>query len=382
MIFITIAVFILILGVLIFVHEFGHFIAARKMGVKVEEFGFGYPPRIIGFYKDKNGKYIKVAGNKEIKNVPKTLYSLNWLPLGGFCKIKGEDRNGVKDKNSFAGKKIWQRALILSAGVIMNLLLSIILFSIGFNFGFPQAIENEIPKGAKDIGIQIIDVSKDSPAALAGIKLGDKIIEIQNSESKTKKEIKEVEDIQNFTKDNLEKEIIITIQRGNKILKKEIVPRENPPEGEGAMGVALIKTARIAYPLHESILKGTENTFWMIGATFDIFSQVIKGAITGKDAPKTEIAGPIGIGGLVSQMIDLGWIYVLQFTAVLSLNLAILNILPFPALDGGRMIFLFIEKIKKSPVRVEIENSVNQIGFILLILLMIIVTFNDVKKLF
>lgn len=382
MFILTVIVFILILGVLIFVHEFGHFIAARKMGVKVHEFGFGYPPRIFGIYKDKNKKWKKVVGGKEIEDIPKTLYSLNWLPLGGFCKIKGEDREGEGDKNSFASKKIWQRALILSAGVVMNLLLCVTLFSIVFVFGFPQAIEGEIPKGAKDAGVQIIDVSKDSPAQAAGLKLGDKIVEIENAESKTKKEIKEVKDIQDFTKDNLEKEIIITVRRGNKTLAKEIIPRENPPEGEGAMGVALAKTARISYPLHKAAIKGVQNTFWMIGATFDIFSQIIKGAVTGEDAPKTEIAGPIGIGGLVSQMIDLGWIYVLQFTAVLSLNLAILNILPFPALDGGRLIFLFIEKIKKTPVKMEIENLVNQIGFALLLLLMVIVTFNDIQKLF
>ena len=386
MFFITIVVFVLILGLLIFVHEFGHFIVARKMGVKVEEFGFGYPPRIFGLYKDKSGRWKKVIGSREVKDIPETLYSLNWLPLGGFCKIRGENREGERDKNSFANKKIWQRALILSAGVAMNFLLCAILFSVVFHSGFPQAIGEEIPANAKDIGIQVTNVSKDSPAETAGLKMGDKIIKLKTSKKgeglKSEATIENAKDIQDFTQANLGKEIIVVIQRGDKIFEKEIVPRENPPEGEGPMGVSLVRTAKIAYPWHKAILKGFENTFRFIWITFDVFFHVVKGAIVGEPVPGVEIAGPIGIGGLVSQMINLGWIYVLQFTAILSLNLAIINILPFPALDGGRLVFLLIEKIKKAPVRVEIENLVNQVGFILLILLMIIITFNDIQRLF
>lgn len=377
MLFLTIVIFIFILGFLIFVHEFAHFIVAKKSGVFVEEFGFGYPPRIVGVCKEKK-KWKALWGPKEIKT-QSTIYSLNFIPFGGFNKISGENSR-EKKAGSFYEKSIGTRARIIFAGVAANFLLAAVLFSVVLGIGFPQAIEGSIPPGAKNVGIQITKIAKDSPADKTGIRIGDKIKEMKADNEVII--IKEIEDIQNFTKEHLDSEIIMALERGNQMFEKKVTPRENPPDNEGSIGIGLVKTAEIAYPFPQAIVKGFERTFWLTGATVSVFSKAIKNAFQNQPVEGFEIAGPIGIVSIVSQISDLGWIYLVQFTAILSLNLAIINILPFPALDGGRLIFLFIEKIKKHPVKIEVENLVNQIGFVLLILLMVIVTFKDVQKLF
>lgn len=375
--FTTVFVFILILGVLIFVHEFFHFITAKRNGIRVEEFGMGLPPRICGFYRE-NGKKHFFWGNKKIETTS-TIYSLNWIPFGGFNNIYGMDSR-IKEPGSFWTKSVGVRAKVIFAGVLGNFLLACLLFSAVFASGAPQAIEGEVPEGAFDVGVQIVQILPESPAQLAGIKVGDKIIKMESSgESIT---IKEVQDIQNFTNQHLDETIILTVQRGNEVLEISVVPRSNPPEGEGAMGIALAKTARVPYPLPQAILKGCEYSFWLVGATINAFFEMIKGAIIGQPITGVELAGPIGIGNLVSQMVALGPMYVVQFTAILSINLFILNILPFPALDGGHLLFLLIEKIKKTPVKQEVEILLNQIGFALLMLLMIVVTLKDIQKLF
>ena len=377
MILLTIIVFILVLGALILVHEFSHFIFAKRTGMRVEEFGLGYPPRVIGFFKENN-RWRFFWGSKEPKT-KSTVYSLNLIPFGGFNKIYGMESREKKPV-SFWSKSIGKRAMVISAGVLGNFLLTVILLSIGYCLGLPQIVEGKVPVEAKEVGIQIILVNRNSPAESAGIKIGDKILKIKTQDSEVKV-VKEVKDVQDLIKKNLGQPIIITLKRGNKILEKEVIPRKNPPKGQGPIGIALAKTARIPYPWYESILKGFENTFLLTGATFEAFFQLLKAAIIKEVPSGVELTGPIGIGSLIFQMIDLGWIYVLQFTAILSLNLAILNILPFPALDGGRLIFLLIEKIRKKPVKIEIENLVNQIGFVLLIILMIAVTFKDIQRL-
>jgi len=221
-------------------------------------------------------------------------------------------------------------------------------------------------------------------AEKSGIKIGDKILQIatKNAQNSEVIKIENIEDIQNFTNKHLGEIVVLTIKRGNQTLNIETTPRVNPPQGEGSLGIALTKTARIAYPWYEAIAKGFQYSFQLVGATIDAFFQIIKGAIIGQPIKGVELAGPIGIGGLVSQMITLGPIYVIQFTAILSINLFILNLIPFPALDGGWLLFLLLEKIRKKPIKLETEALANQIGFALLILLMIIVTLNDLQKLF
>ena len=370
----TIIVFILILGILIFAHEFGHFVSAKKAGVRVEEFGFGFPPRIFGIKKGE------------------TIYSLNLIPVGGFVKIYGEERSQPKagrpraDKRAFYNKPIWQRAVILAMGVFMNLFIAAIFLSIVHGIGVPTIIEDGQEANYRNIQIQIVEIAKNSPAEQVGIKIGDAISELKvkfppTADQPQAEKVNEVEDVQNFIAAHIDEEITIKIQRGKTVIEKNIIPRLSPPQGEGPTGIAMVKTGIISYPWYQAILKGFEATGRLLITIIGLVYLLIRNLITGGKMIG-EIAGPVGIYNITSQMVQLGWVYVLQFTAILSINLAIINFLPFPALDGGRLLFLLIEKIKGRPIKPKIEHLANSIGFAILILLMIIVTFRDVIKLF
>lgn len=359
----TIIVFILILGILIFAHEFGHFISAKKAGVKVEEFGFGFPPRIFGIKKGE------------------TVYSLNLIPIGGFVRIYGEEegKKKTKSKRAFYNKPVWQRAIILSMGVIMNLFIAAIFLSIVHGIGIPSFVEVGQEANYRNIQIQIVEVAKESPAAKAELKIGDSIFAFSFGE--TRAEVKEIEDVQKFIAMHADQEISVEIKRGKTIFQKNITPRISPPEGQGAMGIAMAKTGTMSYPWYQAILKGFEATGKLLITFITLFYALIKTLIL-RGAMIGEIAGPVGIFNLTSQMVQLGWVYVLQFAALLSINLAIINFIPIPALDGGRLLFLLIEKIKGKPIKPKTEHLANSIGFAILILLMVVITFRDVIKLF
>jgi len=359
----TIIVFILILGVLIFAHELGHFISAKKAGVRVEEFGFGFPPKIFAFKKGE------------------TTYSLNLIPIGGFVKIFGEDANEKRSTSKFAfyNKPIWQRVIILVAGVFMNLLLAAVLFSIIHSIGVPSIVEPTQEANYRNIQVQIVEIAKNSPAQIAGIKIGDSILSLSYGSGKT--EIKEIEDVQKFVAFHPGQEIIMQIKRGNEALNINITPRVNPPKEEGALGIAMAKTGLISYPWYTAILKGFETTGKMFVAMIEMFWLLIKTLIL-KGTMIGEVVGPVGIFNVTSQFVKLGLVYVLQFAAILSINLALINILPFPALDGGRLLFLLIEKIKGKPIKFKTERIANTLGFAILIGLMLVVTLRDVIKLF
>lgn len=358
----TIIVFILILGVLIFAHELGHFISAKKAGVRVEEFGFGFPPRIFAFKKGE------------------TTYSVNAIPIGGFVKIFGEDgHKKSRSKFAFYNKPIWQRALILVMGVLMNMVVAAILLSIVHMLGIPSLVEQEQEANYKNVQIQVVETAKNSPAEQAGIKIGDSIISLLFGSEKA--EIKEIEDVQKFVAFHSGQEITMEIKRGNEIVSKTLTPRTNPPKEEGALGIVMSKTGLISYPWYTAIVKGFASTGKMFIIMIEMFWQLIKTLIL-KGTMIGEIAGPVGIVVLTSQMVKLGLIYILQFTAILSVNLALINILPFPALDGGRLLFLLIEKIKGKPIKFKTEQLANAVGFAILIGLMLVVTLRDVIKLF
>ncbi|EKE10904.1 MAG: hypothetical protein ACD_15C00179G0003 [uncultured bacterium] len=370
---IAIIVFIIILGVLIFVHELGHFLTARRNGVKADEFGFGFPPRMAGFFQDeKTKKYKFVWGNKDIQS-SNTIYSINWIPLGGFVKIKGEDGAGTKEKDSFASKKAWPRIKILAAGVIMNFVLAWLLLSFSLMIGAPETIEGNRSDVA-DTKIQINEVVSGSPAEDAGMKIGDEILK-KNIQA----DFKNVEEVQDFINKNKGKEIEFNIRRGNEIIKIKSVPRENIPEGEGALGISLAQTTIVKYPIFKALRTGALEVYQLTIAILVALGGIIASLFSGKGVG-AEVSGPIGIAILTKQVATLGLTYILRFAALLSINLAIINALPIPALDGGRILFILIEKIKGSPISQETEQKFHTIGFILLILLMILVTLRDVVK--
>jgi regulator of sigma E protease len=352
-------VFISLIG-LIVLHEFGHFLTAKKFGVRVEEFGIGYPPRIFG----------KIIGE--------TLYSLNLLPFGAFVKIYGEE-GGIESAHSFTGKPIWQRALIILGGVVSFWIISAILLSIVFGMGVPQAISDEAE--AANPKVQIVAIAPNSPAEEAGIKVGDAIKELRITNYELG--ITKVKEVQEFTSLHLGEEITLTIERGKEIFDATLIPRILPPEGEGAMGVGLVRTALISYPWYLAPFKGIEACFNLTGSIVTGLAQVFGNLIQGKGLPDgAQLMGPVGIGSLMTQAAHLGLTYYLQFIALISIYLAIFNILPIPALDGGKLLFLGIEKVRRRAVSQKIEQSITSIFFALLVALMIWITIKDIARIF
>lgn len=432
----TIIVFVLILGLLIFVHELGHFFVARRNGIKAEEFGFGFPPRILGIQFLEGKKHektmevesiqiekidIKIGNNEEIiretitekikkvdeivpvkkwriiwgskdgdsasenidlaeahKNQYKggTIYSLNWLPLGGFVKIRGEDGTGKDDPLSFAGKSAFTRIRVLAAGVLMNFVLAWFLISIVFMLGAPEE------SGGKNIPnskIQIAEVVAGTPAENAGLKIGDEIAKKQISPNGGSVQFNNIEDIQKYINSQKGNEITLNIKRGQKNLQFIITPRTDNPENQGPLGISMAETAIVSYPWYKAIWKGLVSVLELIGLMLSAFWGIITNLIFGKGLT-ADVAGPVGIAVLTKQVTTLGLVYILQFAAILSINLGIINALPIPALDGGRILFILIEKIKGSPVSQKVEQIIHTTGFILLLSLMALITLRDVWK--
>lgn len=369
-----IVTFILVLGTLILVHELGHFLTARIFGVKAEEFGFGYPPRIFGWVKDDEGKTKFIGHKTDSANFKNTVWSLNLLPLGGFVRIKGEDGENKAEPDSFGSRPVWQRFFMLFAGVFMNFVLCFVLLSIGFMAGIPSMVDDNPDPNLNAVNpkIQVISVMPASPAEQAGIQVGDEILSINNEP------IKSISEVQELTSKNKNHEITLVISRATKKITYHLTPVSGSADAPGKIGTGLVKTAIVSYPWYESIYRGAVATITLTIAILTAFANLIADLFrTG--TVSADVAGPVGIAVMTGQVAKLGWVYVMQFAALLSVNLAIINILPIPALDGGRILFLIIEKIKGSPVKQSREAAIHQIGFILLIALMALVIFRDIK---
>ncbi|MBU0546623.1 MAG: site-2 protease family protein [Patescibacteria group bacterium] len=350
---ISILIIFLTLVILAVVHEFGHFIVAKKFGTRVEEFGIGYPPRIFA------------------KKIGDVVYSLNLLPFGAFVKVKGEEGEmDIEEADNMSSKTIGQRALIILGGVISFWIFGIILLSVIFALGAPIGVSDDTL--ADNAKVQIVAVEKNSPAEIAGIKVGDIIYQIKSFNSELNN-IDKVKEVQDFININLGQEIIVVAKRGSETVDMNLVPRLIAPQGQGATGIGLTRIIVKKYSLIGSILEGFKTCL-------DLTSQILVGlfnAVKGifyHQPTGVELIGPVGIGLLMSQAINSGFIYYLQFVAVISIHLAIMNLLPIPAVDGGRLLFLTIEKIKKSPINPKIEQKINASFFILIIIIMFFVT--------
>lgn len=359
---ITAIIFIIVLGVLVFVHEFGHFIFAKKAGMKVEEFGLGFPPRIWGIKKGE------------------TFYSINMIPFGGFVKILGEDGDEASNPRSFSSKPAGPRLKVIIAGVTMNFFLAVVLLMITNFFGLRIGlIDDKTASVARDKAVQIIEISQDSPADKAGLKLLDEVSGFKLNGSL--EIISSAEDVQAFIQKNSGQSVTMVIKRNSETLEKVIVPRINPPEGQGALGISLALTGVVSYPWYEAIWRGVYDAVILTMNTVIGYYMLFK-TLLFEGKMIADVSGPVGIATLTGQAARMGINYLMQFTAMISINLAVLNIIPFPALDGGRALLIIVEKLKGSPVNKKAELVVNTVGFMLLIVLMIYVTTKDIIRFF
>ncbi|MBT4849843.1 PDZ domain-containing protein [Candidatus Parcubacteria bacterium] len=352
----TIISFILVLGLLILVHELGHFITAIKLGVAVEEFSIGFPPRMFSFTR------------KGIK------YSIGWIPLGGYVKIKGESGDHKEDPHSFSVQPVWKRALIVSAGVVMNFFLAFIFLSFAFYFGLPQAIEKDTPADSyTQHSIVVVEVLEDSPAFMKEIMVGDELIGLNGQP------IANSDDLYYKIQDIGEEEIELSINRRGDKQDIKVTPRYNQEQDDWIVGVGMVDTGVIDYGFFQSIWQGLRTTGILIWRIIEAFGLMIHDLVVNKHmAP--EFSGPVGVAVITGQMVRMGFVFIIQFIAVLSINLGVINFLPFPALDGGRFIFIALEGITRKKVKPSIENWIHNSGFILLMLLFLVVTFRDVAK--
>ncbi len=352
---------IVIIGliVLILAHEFGHFIAAKLFNVKVEEFGIGYPPRLFG------------------KQIGETLYSVNLLPLGGFVRIHGEDEKLEKEEHekdetidslsserSFANQAIWKRAIILIAGVTMNMIVGWFIFSGVLMMGSPAHLA-------------VAEVAKDSPAYTAGMRPNDFIVGAKLGATTLTDPILG-DNFIGAMKQVAGEKVSVDVLRDGKTETFEIMSRANPPAGEGSLGISLADAGVARQSFFKAIGNGfmvAVTVFWL---TLKGFVSLIISIFTTPGTALAGVAGPVGVFGIASQTGKMGLIYLFQLIALISVNLAVLNLIPFPALDGGRVFFLLIEKVKGSPVSYKTQKIVNMVGFAALILLMVFVTIHDV----
>lgn len=355
--FLSIIVFILIFSFLVIVHEFGHFWAARAAGVRVEEFGLGLPPRFWG------------------KKIGETLYSLNAIPFGGFVKLKGEGSD-EKGRDSMQNVNYGWRFLIMIGGVAMNLIAAYVLICIGMWAGMPPLATNP-----EDLGIDesrltsqvyVAEPQEDMPAKEAGIEAGDMIRRVDG------REIRRVSDLQAAL--DGKKSVLVEIRRNEE--KKELTVATKTVEGNEVIGVAADEViSQIKYsPALVPVMAAEDfwNILMAIGKSIGDFAHQL--FTTASVA--TGVSGPIGIAKITAQAVDMGWVPVWQLMIFLSINLGLINLFPFPALDGGRLVFLIAEVIaggRKVPVVV--ENVIHNLGFMLLLALIAVVTYRDVLKL-
>lgn len=372
----TIIIFLITLLILVVSHEFGHFITAKKFGVKVLEFGFGLPPKIFG------------------KKIGETIYSLNLLPVGGFVRLFGEDETeekNLKHERSFAAKKVWQRIIIVTAGVWANLLLAMIIFWIVLGFqGFKENIPLLIPfkfAGVNQTNEAVIVVGKvaeSSPASLAGINPGDRISEFDGQK------LENGEQLFTLTKEKSGAKVTLTLINPEEEKRQvEVTPRKAPPEGQGPLGVELgsVTVAHLNYQTtSQKIFSGPVHSYNLASYSINVLGKFISQAFEQKSIEPVSgtISGPVGITNVAGMILQTKSpiIPYLNFVGLLSLNLAIINILPFPALDGGRLFFLAIEAVFRKKVKAEVEKWVHTIGMVILIALIILVTLSDIKKFF
>lgn len=361
----SVLLFFLVIFVLVLVHEFGHFWTAKKTGMRVDEFGIGFPPKVASIKKGE------------------TEYSFNLLPIGGFVRIFGEDAADAEHApdraRSFVAKKPWQQTLVLIAGVTANILFAWLLFVVVLMMGVPTAVDES--QASADARLVVSEVLPDSPAATAGVPRGAVLTSVSDATGETIPLT--ISAFQAFTSQHAEEPLSVTYIASGVTKDITITPAAgvlaDQPD-RAVVGVALAMVDTVSEPFFSALWKGTVQTYDTFIAVTIGLATLIADSITLK-ADLSSVAGPVGIVGLVGDAAQFGIASLLLFTALISVNLAVINLLPFPALDGGRLLFVAIEVLKGSPLNPKWVARINATGFIILILLMVAVTYSDIAKL-
>lgn len=350
----TLAIFLTVFTLIIAVHEFGHYITARLLGMKVLEFAFGFPPRAAGIR------------HAEID------YTVNWIPFGGFVRILGQDDFSIKqqgegDPRAFTSKPWWAQAIVLVAGVTMNFVLALVVLTAAFAMGTTG------PTG--EVRVADRGVAPGSPAESAGFQPGDIVVSVDG------KKVSSTRELIQYTRRNVEKEIALEVSRnGRPIPTVRAVPRAEPPEGEGPLG---IKIEDVQGPIAVGLPEAAGQAWALTG---DVVTQIaeLPGQLLGRggsgSGPAPEVTGPVGIFQVTGQVSELGLPTLLKLVGVLSVNLGVLNIVPFPGLDGGRLFFVLASALLRRRLSPQLEAGIHAAGFLLLLGLLVLVSISDIRR--
>lgn len=356
---ITILIFVGVLFVLVLAHEWGHFFAARRFGVKVHEFGFGFPPKIFGRVSKKSG----------------TEYTANWIPLGGFVRLKGEDGANREDKDSFAHKPIWARLIILVAGVAMNFVVGYALFVGVYMYGVEQPsmlagagaqIQNERPV--------ILEVVKESPAARAGLMPRDELVAVAGMP------VAHAQQVYDYLKSHPQSEIIFQVRRGGGEIKNFSATQADLGGGVRGIGVRMTDLSFQKYSVESAAQLAARDTWYTSTMIFKALGSLIK-TLFNTGTIEQGVSGPVGIAVITGEVARTGVSPLLQLMAILSINLGVLNLMPFPALDGGRALFVVLQQFFGKRLKNSVEQAAHLIGFALLMVFVLFVTIRDVVHL-
>jgi len=370
----TIILFLVVLAVLIFVHELGHFIVAKKSGIRVDEFAIGFPPKVFSWVKGE------------------TKYVLNLIPFGGYVKIFGENPDdesmtGADSARSFVNAKKWKQVCVLVSGVLFNIIFAWLLISASFMCGSMVPVGEEASnysKYIKDTQVVLTKVMADSPAEKAGLIQGDRLLQI-NSGGKVYGSMNGAGLNTTLVREAIEKclngSIEITYKRNDQVYTVLAIASSSGADNKKMIGIYMENVGTVKLNPFLALWEGgklTLTTFKQVAIGLGTFLlQVVKG-----NGDFSQVSGPVGIVSLVGDAANFGFVYFLGFVAFISLNLAVINLIPFPALDGGRVLFVIIEAVTRRPIKPKIANAFNAAGFFLLITLMLVITYRDIMKFF
>jgi len=356
-------IFVVVLGVLIFVHEFGHFITSKWLGVHVEEFGFGFPPRLVGIVKDAEGKWRVFWGQKvpkpEVLGGPRTIYSLNWIPVGGFVRPQGEDNPGVPGGLAAAPKKV--RLMVLAAGATFNVIFALLILTIGIHLGWPDRVF-------------VSAVVPDSPAAQAGLQSKDVIVSAEGTT------IYDPSQLSTITYGHLGQPLSLALKRGDQTLTTVVTPRTQWPSGQGPMGIEMGQGLVTDYTWPQSVVRAGQEIYLQFDQLIHLPGQLLR-----REVPM-EVARPVGLVGMydltrtvvqVSEQVN-ALFPIFKLIGAISVALAITNLLPLPALDGGRIVFVLIEAVRGRRVDPAQEGMIHMAGLLVLLILMAVITYQDI----